>query len=118
MSGTKKSASPVAQALYDRSKPTTRATGAALAVPDPAPAPPPATIFGREPVAIQAVLQAALALGIGFGLQLSAAQIGLILAFSAAMLGLITRMQVTPVEAPNRPLAAGPLPPKGGEAGH
>lgn len=61
------------------------------------------SILGREPVAVQAVIQAALALAVGFGLDLSSQQIGLLLAFSAAVLALVTRQAVTPVEAPNLP---------------
>jgi hypothetical protein len=55
------------------------------------------TILGREPALILAVIQAALALGVGFGLQLSGEQIALIMAFAAAVCGLITRSRVTPV---------------------
>ena len=54
-------------------------------------------IFKREPAAILAALNAVIALAIGFGLDLSSAQVGLILAATAAVLGLITRSQVTPV---------------------
>lgn len=57
----------------------------------------PSTIFGREPALILGVVQAAVALAISFGLELSGEQIGGILAVTAAVLALITRSQVTPV---------------------
>lgn len=53
-------------------------------------------IFGREPILIMAALQAAIALGVSFGLHLSAEQIGALVAFSAAVLGVIARGKVTP----------------------
>lgn len=52
-------------------------------------------LWNREPVLILAVLQTALALLLAFGVHLSVAQIGAIMAFSSAVLGLITRSQVT-----------------------
>lgn len=45
-----------------------------------------------------ALIQAALALIVGFGVKLSPEQIGLILAFSSAVLGFVARSQVSPVE--------------------
>jgi len=54
------------------------------------------TLWGREPAAIIAVIQALIALGIGFGLNLSGEQFGLIMAASAAVIGLVTRSQVQP----------------------
>jgi hypothetical protein len=54
-------------------------------------------LIAGEPVLTLALLQSALALGVGFGLGLSAEQISLILAFSAALLGFIARSKVTPV---------------------
>ena len=54
-------------------------------------------LFGREPAAIMAALQAAIALAIAFGLDLSDEQIGAILAVVATIAGLIVRSQVTPV---------------------
>lgn len=53
-------------------------------------------LFNREPAMIVALLQAAIALGVSFGLQLTSEQIGTIMAFTAAILGLITRSQVSP----------------------
>lgn len=55
------------------------------------------TIFGREPALILGLVQTLLALGIGFGLDLTGEQVALVLAASAAVLAVITRSQVTPV---------------------
>lgn len=54
-------------------------------------------LFNREPAMFLAVVQAAIALGIGFGLHITTEQMALILAFTAAVLGLITRSKVTPI---------------------
>jgi hypothetical protein len=54
-------------------------------------------MFGREPVLWLAAINAGIALGVGFGLDLTNEQIGLLMAFSSALLALITRSQVTPV---------------------
>ena len=51
-------------------------------------------IFKREPAAILAVVQAIIALAIGFGLDVNQEQFALIMAASAAILGLITRQAV------------------------
>ena len=51
-----------------------------------------------EPAIIMSVLQAALALAVSFGLQLTAEQVGGILALSAAIFGLILRARVSPVK--------------------
>lgn len=56
------------------------------------------TLWGREPVLFLAVVQASLALAIGFGWHLTGDQVAEILAFSAAVLGLITRSQVSPTK--------------------
>ena len=58
-----------------------------------------ASLWGREPAMILAVVQAALALVVAFGVGLSAEQTGAVLALSAAVLGLLTRSQVTPARA-------------------
>jgi hypothetical protein len=42
-------------------------------------------------------IQAALALAVGFGLDLTGAQVALIVSFSASVLALITRQLVSPV---------------------
>ncbi len=55
----------------------------------------------EEPVLFQAVIQAFLALVIGFGLiQMTEQQTGLILAFAAAALAFLTRRAVTPLADP------------------
>ena len=54
-------------------------------------------IWGREPALILGLVQAAIALGVAFGLDLSIEQTGAILAVTAALLAVITRSQVTPV---------------------
>jgi len=53
-------------------------------------------IFNREPALILAAIQGILAVGIGFGLDVTTEQLALILAASAAVLGVVTRSQVTP----------------------
>lgn len=60
-------------------------------------------LWNREPAATLAVVQAALALAVGFGLALTGEQVALILAFTAAVLGWVTRSQVTPVNSPALP---------------
>lgn len=54
------------------------------------------TIFGREPTMILAFVQAAIVLGVSFGLQLTQEQTAGILALTAVGLGLITRSKVSP----------------------
>jgi hypothetical protein len=54
-------------------------------------------IFDREPALILAAVQAIIALAIGFGLDITTEQVGLILAATAAVIGVITRSKVTPV---------------------
>ena len=51
----------------------------------------------NEPVMILALIEAGLALAIGFGLNLTVEQLALVVAFSAALLGLLARSQVTPI---------------------
>ena len=50
-----------------------------------------------EPAMTLAVIQAAIALFVAFGLNLSGDQVGAIVAVTAAFLGWVTRSQVTPV---------------------
>jgi len=52
------------------------------------------SIWNAEPTMILAVLQAAVALGVGFGLPVTTQQMGLIMALAAAVLGLVNRSQV------------------------
>ena len=53
-------------------------------------------IWTREPAMVLAVVQAALALGIGFGLRVTPEQMALVMALAAAVLGWITRSRVSP----------------------
>lgn len=52
-------------------------------------------LWNAEPTLILAVVQAGLALGMAFGLNISAQQMALILTFSGAVLALVNRSQVT-----------------------
>lgn len=54
-------------------------------------------LWGRQPVMILAVVQAGIALGVGFGAHITIEQMGLLMAFTAAVLGLLTGSQVTPM---------------------
>lgn len=53
--------------------------------------------LSQEPVMVLAVVQATVALAVGFGLQWTAEQTALVTAFAAAILGLIARSKVSPV---------------------
>ena len=64
------------------------------------------TLFGREPVLYLALVQAALALAVGFGLGLTGEQVAGLMAFAAAVLGAVTRSRVSPVV----PAPTGPAP--------
>lgn len=55
-------------------------------------------MFGREPALILGMIQALIALGVGFGLELSSEQMGLLMAASAAVIGFWTRTKVSPVD--------------------
>ncbi len=67
-----------------------------------------APLFGREPVLYLALVQAALALAVGFGLGLTGEQVAGLMAFAAAVLGVVTRSRVSPVvPVPTGPAAAG-----------
>jgi hypothetical protein len=57
-------------------------------------------LIKQEPVGVQGIIQAVLALGTSFGLGLSNSQMGAILAVTAAILALLTRQQVTPLANP------------------
>lgn len=50
-----------------------------------------------EPVMTLAVIQAGLAMFVGFGLRMTGEQVALVVAFAAAVLGWVARKQVTPV---------------------
>lgn len=61
-------------------------------------------IFGREPAVILALVQAGLALAIGFGLQWTGEQVALVMAFAVAVVTVITRQSVTPLADPRLPV--------------
>lgn len=52
------------------------------------------SLFGREPALIIGAIGALIALGVGFGLPVTPAQVGLIMAAVAAILAVVTRSQV------------------------
>lgn len=54
-------------------------------------------VFQTEPAMVLAVVQAGLALAVGFGVHITTEQMGLVMAFAAAVFGLWTRSRVTPV---------------------
>ena len=54
-------------------------------------------MFGREPAVILGAVQALLALGLSFGLQLTPEKMGAIMAAAAAVIALLVRRQVSPV---------------------
>ena len=51
-------------------------------------------IFGREPALILGLIQAVIAVAVGFGLNVSPEQVGLIMALSAAVAAVIVRQNV------------------------
>ena len=53
-------------------------------------------VWDREPVLILGLVQAAIALGVSFGLNLDGIQTGAIMAFSAAVLSVLARSKVSP----------------------
>lgn len=55
------------------------------------------TLWGREPVLILSLIEAAIALVSAFFTPLDPAQIGVLMAFAAAVIGVLARQQVTPV---------------------
>ena len=59
-------------------------------------------LIKQEPVLLQGVVQAALALCTTFGLGLTSGQTAAILAFTAAILSLVTRRIVTPTVNPRK----------------
>lgn len=58
-------------------------------------------MFGKEPAVILGLVGAAIALGVGFGLPVTPAQVGLIMAFISAVLAVITRWQVVSIGVAN-----------------
>lgn len=68
--------------------------------PPPRPRPSVRRWWQREPVLSLALLQAAIGVATAFGLDLTAEQVGAVMAFSAAALGWLAREQVTPMAVP------------------
>lgn len=56
------------------------------------------TIFGREPAVIVGAVNALIALAVGFGLDLTPEQVGLLNAAAAAVLAVVVRQAVVPVD--------------------
>lgn len=54
-------------------------------------------LWGREPAAVLAFVQAVVALAVAFGLDVTPEQVGAVTATTALALGLLTRSRVTPV---------------------
>lgn len=54
-------------------------------------------VWGREPALVMGLVQAAVALAVGFGLDITAEQVALVNGFVAAVLSVVVRSQVTPV---------------------
>ena len=55
------------------------------------------SLFGREPALILGAVNSVIAVAVGFGLNVTPEQVGLINAATAAVLAVIVRAQVTPV---------------------
>lgn len=53
-------------------------------------------LWGREPAAVVAFVQAVVALAVAFGFDLSPEQVGAVLSVTALGLGLVTRSRVSP----------------------
>ena len=58
-------------------------------------------LFNREPALFLGVVQAVLALLLAFGVDLTAEQVGCIMAASAAVLSLVVRAKVSPTNGGN-----------------
>ncbi len=54
-------------------------------------------LWKREPAVILSLVSALVAVGVGFGLDVTPEQVGLIMAAVSAVIGFATRSQVTPV---------------------
>lgn len=53
-------------------------------------------IWGREPALILGLVQAGLAMAVGFGLNLDGQQVALVMTFAAAVVSVIVRRKITP----------------------
>lgn len=54
-------------------------------------------LWGREPAMILSAVSAVVSLAVGFGLDLTTEQMGLIVAAVSTVIGVVTRQRVTPV---------------------
>lgn len=54
----------------------------------------------NEPVAVTAIIEAALALALAFGADLTGEQVATVVAFATLVLAFVARQQVTPTRAP------------------
>ena len=59
-------------------------------------------LIKQEPAVFYALVGAIISLGVTFGLQLSAAQTGAILAVVQLIIGVVTRSQVSPANPPTK----------------
>jgi hypothetical protein len=59
-------------------------------------------MFGREPALWLGLVSAVIALAVGFGLNVTPEQIGLIMAAVSAIIAFVTRSQVTPTKRSGR----------------
>lgn len=57
-------------------------------------------ILKREPALVLALVQSLIAAAVSFGLDLTAEQVGALVAVTAAVFGVVTRHKVRPVGAP------------------
>ncbi len=55
------------------------------------------TLYGRRPVVVLALVQATLALGIGFGVPVTPAQFALLMTFSGTLFAFLAETQVVPM---------------------
>ena len=58
------------------------------------------TLWGRRPALILSLVTSAIAMGVGFGLDVTIEQGALITAFAAAVMGVITQQNVSPFHQP------------------
>jgi hypothetical protein len=65
-------------------------------------------IFKREPALVVAMVQSLIAAAVSFGLDLSAGQVGALVAVTAAALGVVTRTKVSPAAPAGAPSLTGP----------
>ena len=69
-------------------------------------------LWKREPALFSGLVNSVIALVVSFGLQLTADQIGAIMAVTSAVLALVTRRQVAPVKPSPEEIGPGGVGPK------